>query len=125
MLASLDGATGSIYDAWMTNRFPGRACVLCPQPPRLSEGVGEHIIPKWYIEEFHSEAPFFSELAGSAYRNRKGDVAVQSALPVPHVPMCGACNGLLNTYFEEPAKSVIRKLVPRSAGHAWADYFRS
>jgi hypothetical protein len=44
---------------------------------------------------------------------------VQQDLPVPHVPMCSDCNGLLNRYLEEPAKPVIRKILPWSAEHEW------
>jgi hypothetical protein len=29
--------------------LPGKTCVLCP---RLSTGVGEHVIPSWYQGEF-------------------------------------------------------------------------
>jgi hypothetical protein len=98
------------------NRFPGQDCVLCSRP---SEGVGEHVIPKWYIDEFAGEGPFESQLKGEPYKNRKGQVATLPDLPVPHVPMCSECNGLLNTHFENPAKPVVRKLLPGSASHVW------
>ena len=74
----------------MPNRFPGKACVLCPQP---STGVGEHVIPSWYQGEFLGDAPFKSENAGRAYLNRQGDLAVQQSLPGTHVPMSSDCNG--------------------------------
>ena len=100
----------------MPNRFPGKTCVLCPQP---STGVGEHVIPSWYQGEFLGDAPFKSENAGRAYLNRQGDLAVQQSLPGTHVPMCSDCNGRLNTNIEDAAKPVIRKLLPQSAQHVW------
>jgi hypothetical protein len=101
----------------MADRFRGNICVLCGVRP--SVGVGEHVVPAWYAGDFAGEAPFRSENAGVTYHNRRGEVAVQQTLPVPHVPMCAECNGRLNTFLEEPAKPVIRKLVPRSLNHVW------
>lgn len=101
----------------MADRFRGKNCALCGIRP--SVGVGEHIVPAWFKDDFAQEAPFRSENAGVTYSNRRGMVAVQETLPVPHAPMCVECNGRLNTSLEEPAKPVIRKLVPRSLGHAW------
>ena len=100
----------------MPNRFHGKTCVLCPQP---SAGVGEHVISSWFQRDFHGDAPFKSESAGRAYLNRDGHIAAQQNLPGTHVPMCSDCNGRLNTNIEDPAKPVIRKLLPQSANHVW------
>jgi hypothetical protein len=101
----------------VTDRFRDKTCVLCRARP--SVGVGEHVVPAWFEGDFANEAPFRSENAGVTYRNRRGKVAVQQTLPVPHAPMCTECNGRLNSFLEEPAKPVIRKLVPRSLNHEW------
>lgn len=100
----------------MPNRFPGKSCVLCPNP---SEGVAEHVVPRWFISDFGGDAPFQSENAGRAYRNRDGDIAVQQSLPGTHVPMCSDCNNRMDAKIEHLAKPVIRKLIPHSADHAW------
>jgi hypothetical protein len=100
----------------VANRFRGKTCVLCPHP---SVGVGEHVIPKWFQDDFLSDAPFKSENAGRPYENRDGGVATWPRLPGAHVPMCKDCNDRMNTNIEQAAKPVIRGLVPRSASHAW------
>lgn len=100
----------------MPNRFPGKTCVLCSQP---SEGVGEHVIPSWFQGDFLGDAPFKSENAGRTYLNRGGNIAAQQNLPGTHVPMCSDCNGRLDTNIEDPAKPVIRKLLPQSPSHVW------
>jgi hypothetical protein len=71
------------------------------------------------MDDFAQEAPYRSENAGIPYRNRHSQDAVQRTLPVPHVTMCAGCNGRLNTFLEEPARPVVRKVVPRSLAHAW------
>jgi len=90
--------------------------VLCTNP---SSRVGEHVIPKWLITDYHGSGPYGSENAGQPYRKRDGKILAQDSLPGVHVPMCGDCNGRLATRLEEPAKPVVRKLQPWSAGHAW------
>ncbi len=92
-------------------------CVLCPNP---SKGVGEHVWPRWLIQEFHGEGPFTTEKGGVAYTKRDGVSPVTAvALPGVHVPMCEPCNTELNRSIEEPAKPVIRRLLPWSSTHAW------
>lgn len=92
-------------------------CVLCPNP---SKGVGEHVWPRWLIQEFHGEGPFTTEKGGIAYTKRDGVTPVTAiALPGVHVPMCESCNTELNRSIEEPAKPVIRRLLPWSSTHAW------
>lgn len=100
----------------MPNRFSGKTCVLCSQP---SVGVGEHVIPSWYLSDLLGDAPFKSENAGHEYLKRDGNLAVQLSLPGTHVPMCLNCNSQMNANIEAPAKPVIRKLVPMSASHMW------
>lgn len=83
-------------------------------------GVGEHVWPLWLIQEFHGEGPFTTEKAGIAYTKRDGlTPATEVAVPGVHVPMCKPCNAHLNRSIEEPAKPVIRRLLPRSSIHAW------
>jgi hypothetical protein len=81
--------------------------------------VGEHVIPSWFQGDFLGDAPFKSEKAGLAYLNRAGTIAGQQNLPGTHVPMCSDCNSRLNTNIEDPAKPVIRRLLPQSANHVW------
>lgn len=100
----------------MANRFPDEQCVICDAP---SVGVGEHVWPTWFLQEFAGEGPFYTEKSGQPIRKRDGDVATHNALEGAHVPMCEECNGLLSKHIEEPAKDIIRKLLPRSADHAW------
>ena len=101
----------------MANRFPGETCVLCPN---FSEGVGEHSWPSWFIEEFRGQGPFNSAKGTVPYTKRDGVTPVTStALPSVHVPMCTRCNRHLGTTMEEPAKDVIRRVLPWSAGHVW------
>lgn len=49
------------------NRFPGQACVFCPNP---SVGVGEHVWPSWFIGEFHGQGSFTTSRAGEPYTKR-------------------------------------------------------
>jgi hypothetical protein len=91
--------------------------VLCPNP---SAGVGEHVWPAWLIGDFHGEGPFHTEKSGTPYKKRDNTtVAKFAALPSVHVPMCANCNARLNTKVEEPAKPVVRRVLPRSSTHAW------
>lgn len=100
----------------MSNRFPGKPCVLCPNP---SEGVGEHVWPSWFIKEFHDEGPFTIVKGGTPYPKRGGKPATTDALQSVHVPMCGACNRRLSRSTEMPAKGVIRQIMPRTDTHTW------
>lgn len=101
----------------MANRFPGLPCALCTDP---SDGVGEHVWPRWLLREFHGEGPFTTEKGGIPLTRRDGGTPVTAAsLPGVHVPMCGDCNGRLNQLIEEPAKEVVRRLIPWSANHQW------
>lgn len=102
----------------MPNRFPGKSCVLCPNP---SEGVGEHVWPTWLIKEFHGEGPFTIEKGGTPYSKRDGTPTTATALQSVHVPMCQECNGRLSRSIEVPAKTVIRKIMPKSGTHAWPE----
>jgi hypothetical protein len=104
------------YGDPVADRFRGKTCVLCGTRP--SVGVGEHVVSKWFKGDIAQGGPFKSENAGVPYTNRDGDLAVQETLPVPHAPMCVECNGRLNTFLEEPARPVIRKLIPQSPCHA-------
>jgi hypothetical protein len=105
------------YGDPVADRFRGKTCVLCGTRP--SVGVGEHVVSKWFKGDIAQEGPFKSENAGVPYTNRDGDLAIQETLPVPHAPMCVECNGRLNTFLEEPARPVIRKLIPQSPDHKW------
>lgn len=105
------------YRRNVSDRFTGMTCVLCPNP---SKGVGEHVWPRWLIQEFHGDGPFTTEKGGVAYTKRDGVTPVTAvALPGVHVPMCESCNTELNRSIEEPAKPVIRQLLPWSPTHAW------
>jgi hypothetical protein len=89
-------------------RFDGETCVFCTNP---SVGVGEHVWPTWFINEFHGQGPFTSAHGGETYMTRNGTPQRSSALPGVHVPMCDACNAALNTHLEVPAKPIVRKLL--------------
>lgn len=102
----------------MPNRFPGKSCVLCPNP---SEGVGEHVWPTWLIKEFHGEGPFTIQKGGTSYSKRDGTPTTATALQSVHVPMCADCNGRLSRSIEIPAKTVIRKIMPKSGTHTWPE----
>lgn len=102
----------------VSNRFPGKSCVLCPKP---SKGVGEHVWPAWLIKEFHGEGPFTIEKSGIPYPKRDGTPLKAGALHSVHVPMCEECNGRLSRSVEVPAKTVIRKIMPRSGSHTWPE----
>lgn len=94
---------------FMGNRFPGQACVLCPNP---SVGVGEHVWPSWFIGEFHGLGPFTTDHAGVPYTKRDQVTPVTSdALYGAHVPACEDCNATLDTTIEKPAKPVVRRLL--------------
>jgi hypothetical protein len=101
----------------VANRFADKSCVLCPSP---SVGVGEHVWPTWLIGDLHGGGPFHTEMAGTPYTKRDNTtVATFDALPSVHVPMCTDCNGRLNTLVEEPARPVVRRVLPWSSTHAW------
>lgn len=108
------GGTRIVDD--VSNRFPGKSCVLCSNP---SEGVGEHVWPSWLIKAFHGEGPFTIEKGGTPYPKRDGTPATTEALQGVHVPMCGECNRRLSRSIEIPAKTVIRQIMPMSATHTW------
>lgn len=97
-----------MYRLYMGNRFPGQACVLCPNP---SVGVGEHVWPSWFIGEFHGQGPFTTSRAGVPYVNRDGVPVTSDALYGTHVPVCEDCNASLNTAIETPAKPVVRRIL--------------
>lgn len=99
----------------MTNRFPGQKCVLCDSP---SEGVGEHVLPAWFLRDSAVEGPFITDKAGIPYRTRAGK-AEHPNLSGVHVPMCQAHNSLLNQTIEEPAKPIVRRLFADGADTVW------
>jgi hypothetical protein len=105
------------YGDPVADRFHGKTCLLCGARP--SVGVGEHVVPRWFKGDFAQEGLFKSENAGVPYTNRDGGLAIQETLPVPRAPMCVEWNGRLNTFLEDPAKPVIRKLIPQSPDHEW------
>ncbi|MFH8253188.1 hypothetical protein ACH3VR_22675 [Microbacterium sp. B2969] len=93
----------------MGSRFPGQACVFCPNP---SVGVGEHVWPAWFIAEFHGQGPFTTSRAGVPYTKRDGKTPLTAdALFGVHVPACEECNAALDTTIEKPAKPVVRRLL--------------
>jgi hypothetical protein len=95
----------------------GSPCVLCGA---ASTRVGEHVWPAWFLSEFYDEGPFEASKAGVAYTARDSPTPLKSGgLPGVHVPMCESCNTILNTRFEEPAKPVVRQLIPLEANHIW------
>lgn len=100
----------------MSNRFPNKSCVLCPN---ASEGVGEHVWPSWLIKEFHGQGPFTIEKGGTPYPKRDGSPVTAEALQSVHVPMCEDCNSRLSRSIEVPAKNVIRQVMPTSDTHTW------
>lgn len=102
----------------VTNRFPEKSCVLCPKP---SEGVGEHVWPTWFIREFHGEGPFTIEKGGTPQSKPDGTPITAGALHSVHVPMCQECNSRLSRSIEVPAKTVIRKIMPKSGSHTWPE----
>lgn len=105
------------YPVRMSNRFRGKACVLCGKPSR---GVGEHVWPSWFIKEFHGQGPFTSSKSGTPFTKRDGETpATFTALPGIHVPMCENCNSVLDRTIEKPAKDLIRQLIPWTDPHTW------
>ena len=111
-------AAGSlvIYGDPVSTRLDGKPCVLCGAP---STRIGEHVWPLWFIRDFHGQGPFKTEKSGIPVLRRNGTPVSSPALPGAHSPMCTACNTNLNTIVEEPAKPVVRKLLPWSATHEW------
>lgn len=105
------------YPRSVSNRFPGKSCVLCPSP---SVGVGEHVWSRWLIRDFHRMGPFKTEKSGVPYTKRDGVTPVtMAALPGAHVPMCEPCNAVLNRSIEVPAKPVVRRLLPWETARGW------
>lgn len=93
----------------MRNRFPNKACVLCVSP---SVGKGEHVWPSWFIGEFEGEGPFTTSRGGVPYKKAdKLTPVTHTALQGVHVPMCEACNSMLNRTIEASAKPVVRKIL--------------
>ena len=90
----------------MPNRFPGEVCVICVAP---SVGVGEHVWPRWFLQEFAGEGPFYTEKSGEPLLRRDATPATHESLQGVHVPMCERCNGRLDKYIEKPAKDVVRR----------------
>lgn len=95
-------------------RFGGKPCVLCGQP---STRLGEHILPRWFVEDCQNEGPFTVEFGGIPCTSRGGAILTLPSLANIHVPMCATCNNRLNTNLEEKAKPVVRRftLGPESA----------
>lgn len=95
----------------------GLPCVLCGAG---STRVGEHVWPAWFIADFYDEGPFEASKAGTPYTARDSLTPLKSGgLPGVHVPMCESCNTILNKRFEEPAKPVVRQLIPFAEEHIW------
>lgn len=101
----------------MTNRFPGKNCVLCPN---LSIGVGEHVWPSWLIKKFRGQGPFYTDKNGETIMKRSGETAHEvTALLSVHVPMCGPCNTRLSSTVEIPAKDIIERIAPWNDQPSW------
>lgn len=90
------------------NRFPGKICVFCSNP---SVGVGEHVWPLWFLQEFHGEGPFTAARAGKPYLKRDKTPYSSDSLQGVHVPACAECNAILNRTIEEPAKPIVRRIL--------------
>lgn len=90
------------------NRFPGQTCVFCLNP---SFGVGEHVWPLWFLQEFHGEGPFTAARAGSPYMKRDETPHTSESLQGVHVPACAECNAILNRTLEDQAKPIIRRIL--------------
>jgi hypothetical protein len=72
----------------------------------------------WLIRDFGSQGPFTTAKSGVPYKKRDQQTPVKfGALPGVHVPMCAQCNGKLSRTVEEPAKPIIRALIPWTEHH--------
>lgn len=95
------------YSVLVAKKISTKSCVFCQQ---LNFGVGEHVLPGWFIREKRHEGPFTATVAGEPYRNRDGNVVRHQSLQGVHVPACESCNSDLNRALEEPAKPIVLKI---------------
>lgn len=104
----------------MGDRFPNDPCVFCSDP---NFGVGEHVLPQWFLGDAHGEGPFTTVKNGVEYValvDGQAKPVKNTGLPGLHVPACEQHNSDLDRYFEKAAKPVMRELVPRGEEpHVW------
>ena len=74
--------------------------------------IGEHALTKWFVRQFflYDDQPYRAEIGNRPILKRDGSPWESSHFPPVQLPCCISCNGTLNSRFEQPAKSVIRRL---------------
>lgn len=95
----------------MTKPLKGEQCVLCRSG--VSSSGGEHVLPRWLLKEWPDHSgPFTVYVNEEPVRKRDGQVREHASAVRFKLPMCPACNGILNKRFETAAKPLIRRIVP-------------
>lgn len=75
--------------------------------------AGEHVLPTWLLDDLWpvADGPYTTHRDGHAITKRDGYVRSQTSSARFKLPMCPACNGVLNERFEVPAKPLIRRML--------------
>lgn len=93
----------------MTKLLHGERCALCTSG--RSGKDGEHVLPNWLLGMWPSASgPFTLYRNGEPVLRRDGSVRTQTSAARFKLPMCRACNGVLDQRFERPAKPLIERI---------------
>jgi hypothetical protein len=102
----------------MTKQFEGEMCVLCRLHP--SSRAGEHVLPRRLKTEMFPQAKeqYRWWINDEPLRDRNGQPREEDSWSI-NLPVCEACNGVLNQKFEQPAKRPIRRLMTQDSNVAF------
>lgn len=105
------GPQGSVGGERMAGPFSGRTCVLCRRRPSTKDG--EHVWPKWYLEDPPGgQGPYKWLINDQPLLRRDGlTPVVEEELTRVRLPACRRCNAELNDNFELAAKTPLRRLL--------------
>lgn len=89
--------------------FRDAMCVLCHGRP--STRKGEHVWPLWYLRSsLHRGGPYPWELSGRPIVRRDGEPLAPVEMARVKLPVCAACNNILERRFERAGAPLIRAL---------------
>lgn len=97
----------------MNRPYPRRSeqlCAFCLT--RKSTRIGEHAIPKWFLDDIHDESPgpYTHEVNGQPLLKNDGKPWSQNYPLVAQLAACEPCNAILAKRFEESSKDCVRAL---------------
>ena len=94
-----------------TPQFNNVQCALCASSQ--STRSGEHVWPRWLLLDLFPsrEGPFTWHKNDLPILKRDGTPRTHESAGTVKVPACRACNGTLNSRFEEASKEAVRSLL--------------